>query len=34
MPAAAVPFVIAAVSFFSVFMLTLGGVWIATNIGE
>ena len=34
MPAAAVPFIIAFVSFFGVFLLTLGGVWIATNIGE
>lgn len=31
MPASAVPFIIATISFFSLFMLTLGGAWIATS---
>ncbi len=34
MPPAAVPYVVAAVCFFGVFMLTLGGAWIANSFGE
>lgn len=33
MPASALPFVIASVGFFTVFMLTLAGAWIATSLG-